>query len=394
MRVLALGSILSPRVDLEKTATLTSLLSTYDAEFPGFVDYFQRMLTEYFMVGPRTHPVVAARMEEGLRGMAPEVVRGALAQFAQAGIFETLTLHSDDQVQVIWGSPLLALCRSAIGGAPTSTDHLVASFPSPVSGITEHAERQMAFRGSDFANLKDDGSETFYWKESLQLAAPELYLWPFLRKHGKLHGLDLGCGWGRGALGMRDYSRLWMTGVDIGEDELELLRRQAEQAGLGQRVRALVADITQLPFACDSFDFALSYLVLDLLSEGALQLALAQILRCLKADSPFYVDMPTDYFCGSMQLQQKTPNEFIDLLHRQRAHGKVLQLAFHVRRVARQYTFAVLSDDAQSGARPSWLVKAAAARLQGQPLPAAPTRADLWQRIAKVRNRSRRPETC
>ena len=370
---------------------MTSLLSTYDAEFPGFVDYFQRMLTEYFMVGPRTHPVVASRMEECLRAMAPEVVREALGQFAAAGILRNVALCSDSQVQVIWGSPLMALCRAAIGGAPSPADNLVASFPPPVSDVARHAERQMAFRGSDFASLKDDGSETLYWKESLRLAAPELYLWPFLRKRDELHGLDLGCGWGRGTLGMRDYSRLRMTGVDIGEDELELLRRQAEQAGLGQRVRALAADITQLPFACDSFDFALSYLVLDLLSEGALQLALAEILRCLKVDSPFYVDMPTDYFCASMQLQQKTPNEFIDLLHGQRAHGKVFQLAFHDRRVARQYTFAVLSDDAldfpHSGARPSWLVKAAAARLQGQPVPPAPTRADLRQRIAKVRKR-------
>ena len=369
---------------------MNSLLSTYDAEFPGFVDYFQRMLTEYFMVGPRTHPVVAARMENCLRGLAPEVVREALAVFSRAGILENGELLSDSQVQAIWSSPLMALCRAAIGGAPGATDSLVASIPPPVSDITQHAARQMAFRGSGFASSKD-GVETLYWRESLQLAAPELYLWPFLRKGAELHGLDLGCGWGRGVLGMRDYSNLRMTGVDIGEDELELLRTQAGLAGLGERVQARAADITQLPFANDSFDFALSYLVLDLLSESALPAALAETLRCVKADSPFYVDMPTDYFCPSMQLQQRTPHEFIALLHGQRAHGKVLQLAFHDRRVARQYTFAILSSDAldfpENGARPSWLVKSAAARLQGRPQPLPPTRADLHQRIARIRKR-------
>ena len=350
---------------------MAELLAVYDAEFPGFLDYFQRLLTEYFAVGPLTHPLVAARMERCLGNLGPDLSRRHLSRLTEAGVFEPGPRRDDLQVRAIWTSPLMGLCRAAIGGAPGLEDDLVGSYPVPATGMAEHSLRQSAFRDTQLASV-EDGVEKLYWRESLQLAAPELYLWPFLPGSGELRGLDLGCGWGRGALGMRDYSRLRMTGVDIGEEDLELLRAQALRAGLSERVEAVRADVTALPFVEGCFDFALSYLVLDLLSREALTRALGEVLRCLKPNSAFYVDMPTDYFCGSMQLQKQTARGFIELMHDQRARGKLFQLAFYDLRVPRQYTFAVLEEDSldfppRGGLRPAWLKKGAAAILQGRP---------------------------
>lgn len=365
------------------------LLSSYDAEFPGFLDYFQRLLHGYFRVGPRTDPLVARRMEECLQALGPQVCRQALAEFARCGIFTEAALSNDAQVRAFWTSPLMSLYRAAIGYAPSRQDRLLESFPTPVGSVQELFARQMEFRDTPLTSVRD-GREMRYWSEVLRVAAPELYLWPFLPGGRELHGLDLGCGWGRGALGLRDYSRLRVTGVDLNEEEIELLRFQAARAGLSERVSARVADITSLPFADETFDFALSYVVLDLLSDQALEQALLELLRCMKPDSPFYVDIPTDRFCGAMMLQRQTRRGFIELLHGLEGHGKVFQLAFHDPRVPMQYTFAVLQRDAlglPAGARrSSHHIDLASARLKGvePPQPAG------WRQRLKTRKGSSR----
>lgn len=347
---------------------MSQLLAAYDAEFPGFVDYFQRLLHGYFRVGPRTDARVAERMEQSLQALGPATAREALAEFSQAGIFSQAPLSNDLQVKAFWTSPLMSLYRQAIGYAPRPDDDLLAAYPAPVTTVAELQTRQMAFRDTPLTTQRD-GRELQYWSEVLQVAAPELYLWPFLRP-GERHGLDLGCGWGRGALGLRDYQRVRVTGVDINEPELELMRVLAARAGLGEKVLAVTADVTELPLADESFDFALSYVVLDLLSDQALHSCLKELLRCLKPDSPFYVDIPTDRFCGAMMLQRQSRRGFIELMHGVKAHGKLFQLAFHEARVPMQYTFAVLEATAlelpENGRRPASLVARAAARLRGQ----------------------------
>lgn len=361
------------------------MLRAYDAEFPGFIDYFERLLQGYFHVGPRSHPLVAERMEVSLRELGPDVARKALAEFSQAGIFGEEELSNDAQVKAFWTSPLMRLYRAAIGYAPSADDDLPAAVPTPVSSVVELLERQAAFRDTPLTTVRA-GRELNYWSEVLQVAAPELYLWPFLRQ-GERHGLDLGCGWGRGALGLRNYEALRMTCVDINKEELELLGRLAVKAGLADKVQAQYADITELPFAANSFDFALTYVVLDLLSDQALKAALREVLRCLKPDSPFYVDIPTDRFCGSMMLQKQSRRGFIELLHGLEAHGKIFQLAFHDPRIPMQYTFAVLESDAlmlpDNGRRPASLISQAAARLKGEEAASSPD----WRERLKARRR-------
>ncbi len=360
------------------------LLWSYDAKFPGFVDYFDRLLRGYFHLSPRTHPEVASRMGEALDKLGPEAATRALRDFQAQGFFSGGPLSDDAQVKLFWTSPLMTVYRAAMAYAPHPIDDVLAAVPEPVASANELVGRQADYSSSD---LSGDASRG-YWNKVLLTAAPELYLWPFLAtRQGRLRGLDLGCGWGRATLGLRHFERLEMVGVDLNAEELELFEKLSERAGLAEQVTTMVADITALPLPDDHFDFAISYVVLDLLSDASLEKALRAVLRCLRPDSPFYVDIPTNRYCGEMMLQRQDRRGFIDLLHGLEFENKIFQLVFHEVAIPMQYTFGVFDRgdlDAPPGRRPASLTREASARLTGK----TPQKIDWRQQLRRRRERS------
>ena len=356
------------------------LLESYDSRFPGFLDYFDRLLHGYFHLSPRTHPEVAGRMEAALEKMGAEKAASALADFEAAGIFSGAPLSTDAQVRLFWTSPLMGVYRAAMAYAPQPEDDVTSAVPNALSSVAELVARQAEYSNSDMSGDPSQG----YWRRVLLTAAPELYLWPFLQsKKAALHGLDLGCGWGRATLGMRHFERLQMVGVDLNPEELELFDSLARRAGLQDQVSTLQGDITSLPFTDNRFDFAISYVVLDLLSDSSLEQALKEILRCLRPSSPFYVDIPTDRHCGEMMLQRQDRRGFIDLLHRLEYENKIFQLVYHEVAVPMQYTFGVFDREelgATAGRRSASLQGEAVARLTGRRLQRRDWRQQLRQR--------------
>lgn len=342
------------------------LLESYDRRFPGFLDYFDRLLRGYFHLSPRTHPEVAGRMEGALAKMGEEKAARALADFQAAGIFSGAPLSTDAQVKLFWTTPLMAVYRAAVAYAPGPEDDILAAMPPPLATVQELLARQAEYSTSDMSGDPSQG----YWRRVLLTAAPELYLWPFLQsKKAALRGLDLGCGWGRATLGLRHFERLQMVGIDLNAEELALFDSLARRAGLHDRVSTLQGDITSLPFTDNHFDFAISYVVLDLLSDSSLEQALKEILRCLRPNSPFYVDIPTDRYCGEMMLQRQDRRGFIDLLHRLEYENKIFQLVYHEVAVPMQYTFGVFDREelgATAGRRSASLRDEAASRLTGR----------------------------
>jgi len=66
--------------------------------------------------------------------------------------------------------------------------------------------------------------------------------------------LDVGCGTGRQTLVLAQGTQGHITAVDIHGPFLEELRRQADAAGLGERITALQASMSELDFPDESFD--------------------------------------------------------------------------------------------------------------------------------------------
>ena len=339
------------------------LLEDYDQAFPGFLDFYGEMLGYYFGASPVENSPVRARMEKAFQELGDEASRRALKEFQEAGIFDAEGLSGDRQVALFWTSPLMRVYRAAIGYAPDPRLDLRGHFPPPVSGATELLERRSKMAQRAQAGEMAGGSYQ-YWEASLLASAPELYLIPFLPKRSSLVGLDLGCGWGRASLALaQQLETARFRCLDLGREELDILEALAARAGCGDRLEAVEGDVCKMPFAPDEFDFAVSFVLLDLLSDVALEQCLKEVLRCLKAPAPFYVEVPTQGCCRQMMLQGFTDESFVERLHGVRDHGKRLQLAHHDPRYPGSFTFAVLKAQALKDEEPPHIRVSKAKRL-------------------------------
>lgn len=328
------------------------LLEDYDREYPGFLDFYGEMLGYYFGASPQENAAVAERMTRAFEALGDDLSRRSLAEFQEAGIFGSGGLSGDRQVALFWTSPLMSVYRRAIGYAPGPEIDLREHLPPQVSCLSELVQRRARMTERARAGELAGGSYQ-YWQASLQASAPELFLTPFLSSTEPL-GLDLGSGWGRASLTVAaQHPKARLKCLDLGREELSRLQELARGAGFGDRLEAVEGDVCQMPFADEMFDFAISFVLLDLLSDEALELCLRELLRCLKRSTPFYVEVPTQGCCRQMMLQGFSDESFVERLHGVRAHGKLLQLAQYDPRYPGSFTFAVLGEDAFSEAVPA-----------------------------------------
>lgn len=109
--------------------------------------------------------------------------------------------------------------------------------------------------------------------------------------------LDLGAGSGRATIGvLRDRPRAEVTAVDIfanhygiPDNSRERLLRNAQAAGVADRLRVQVGDMRQLPFTDERFDAALSVAAVDHLSQADVMKTFAEVRRVLKPGGEFLV---------------------------------------------------------------------------------------------------------
>ncbi len=312
-----------------------TLVQSYGQEFPGLEEFFGDVLETYFRADPRVHPEVAHRLEEFLDHLGEGVVRKALVEWSGLGLLAGGE-RSDRQVEAFWQSPLSKFLTATVGYAPGPGEDVMAALGPPLAAAAELEQRrrvaaEMVSRGA----LATGGQK--YWQVSLKLVAPELYLLPFLAAHQPpWHGIDLGCGWGRGAFPLLRSDQFHLTGVDLGREAFGLLEKSPARS-----LELVVSPCTSLPFEADVFDFGQALVLFDLLSDQALDQCLSEVLRCLKPLSPFYVEVPTTSFCMRIMQQQFSDRGLIDRFHSCRAHGKTFQLVRHETLVRGMFTFAV-----------------------------------------------------
>ena len=114
--------------------------------------------------------------------------------------------------------------------------------------------------------------------------------------------LDIGCNWGRWAIGaaMAGYSPV---GIDHNLDAIFAARRVSGQFNLA--VYYLVADARYLPFDSNIFDVVFSYSVLQHFSEEDLKLCLAESSRVMKSGGIGMFQMPNRFGLRNIFQQLK-----------------------------------------------------------------------------------------
>ncbi|MEU1677395.1 methyltransferase domain-containing protein [Streptomyces roseifaciens] len=99
------------------------------------------------------------------------------------------------------------------------------------------------------------------------------------------HLLDIGCGQGRPALRLAEASGGEVTGITVSAEQVAAGTEAAAGAGLADRVRFALADVSELPYADGEFDAA--WAMESLMYLGDRPAALREIARVLKPGGVF-----------------------------------------------------------------------------------------------------------
>jgi SAM-dependent methyltransferase len=316
------------------------MLAAYENKFPGFTDFYSRLLGYYFSACPVSHPEVAERMSVALGEMGAEADT-ALARFQKEGLFSGSPLSNRSQVELFWRSPLMAVFDAAIGYMPSSDIDLKRYLPKPVEGKLALVKRRQDVLERARAGEIARGDLT-YWQACLANCAPELFLLPFLPAVGALRGLDIGCGWGRGTLCLPELERMEITAMDIDVGQLQIMEKLAKNMGW-QGLKTITT--SEFAFPDSSFDFALSMAFLHLLEEEQLRTTLLEVQRCLRHYAPFHVEAPIGSSEGITVVSHFTVQSLIDIIHSVEVGGKRFQLIEFDPRIPDLFTFVVLNKD-------------------------------------------------
>jgi SAM-dependent methyltransferase len=101
--------------------------------------------------------------------------------------------------------------------------------------------------------------------------------------------LDVGCASGYYSVRYAEWGGR-VTGTDVAEPSLELARKRAASAGVGERCTFVPGDLRNLPFAEHSFDVVLATEVLEHVREQ--RQALAELTRVLRPGGTLIVSSP------------------------------------------------------------------------------------------------------
>lgn len=118
--------------------------------------------------------------------------------------------------------------------------------------------------------------------------------------------LDIGCGWGRIAIGLiKRFPTLKISGIDLSEEAIsrapEIIERETGVSDVDFRV----ANAEQLPFEDDAFDCVVSTRVFQYISDP--QKAMQEVVRVLKPNGRVTISVPNKlnpirYFSYHTQL--------------------------------------------------------------------------------------------
>ena len=143
-------------------------------------------------------------------------------------------------------------------------------------------------------------SKEWDWKNAeqdrwLKPSEDSYYLAEKWRAEGAETVLDLGCGLGRHAVYFAKQG-FQVAAVDLSKDGVELTRQKCKENGV--EVCCMVADMTDIPFAGDSFDRVFSYHVISHQDTSGVQHVVDEITRVLKPNGKVFLTMCSKAHCA------------------------------------------------------------------------------------------------
>lgn len=312
---------------MEASASSLANLEALEQAHPGLRRYI-RTIADFLAV---PFPPLWERFAAGVARLPRDEIEAACRQWEAVGILPEVRIADDAQVAAVWSSPLFQVfLHDALQFFPPADVDITAYVPPPCAGIADLQKRPLP-------PLLDG-----YWKLTLQLNLPELYLDPFLDPAASLLGCDLACGWGRASLTLRRYENRRIFCCDYTPVNLQRLDSLARRAGLRPHLALARADITTLPFAAGTFDFFLAFDIFEHLTNAALARLLPEILRCAKIGAVLYTETPLRAYCPAVtHIQDFTFQSLVSLFKGASAGGKRFRLKHYDPRISNHFTFEV-----------------------------------------------------
>ncbi len=297
---------------------------------PGFIallaaiaDYFRCPYGEF-----------ASKVAAVIEKIGIEQISVSCRELETCGVLPDLKIIGDRQTAALWRWPLFSgILYDIVGFAPPATVNVCDWLPPPIHSESDRHDRETKFQAA-----------TAYWQRALYLTFPEIYLGPFLPSPGKekLLGCDLGCGWGRASLSLRDYTNKHLICCDYGADDLRRLIRFAERAEIAEYISVHRGNVTRLPYAAGAIDFFLVFDVFEHLSDASLRACMSEILRCARDGAIMYAEIPLHDFCPAVtHIQDFSLERVVNLFESHEAHRRSFRMVHHLEILPGHFTFRI-----------------------------------------------------
>ncbi len=143
-------------------------------------------------------------------------------------------------------------------------------------------EKSVKSKGWDWSKVKED-----YWTKPSDEFLPVALRW---KEMGKKTVLDLGCGIGRHALFLAGLG-FDVTAADISREGIAQLEKEAKRKKLDGKIKTVVCDMLEMPFADNSFDCAVGFHSIFHTDYKGLKKVVAKITYILKKQGRLYLTL-------------------------------------------------------------------------------------------------------
>ncbi|MHB8104730.1 MAG: class I SAM-dependent methyltransferase [Dehalococcoidales bacterium] len=143
-------------------------------------------------------------------------------------------------------------------------------------------EKSVKSKGWDWSQVSEE-----YWSKVSDEFLPVALRWKEL---GKKTALDVGCGRGRHSLFLAELG-FDVTAQDISPEGIEQLEKEAKQRQLDGKIKTVVCDMLELPFANNSFDCVVGFHSIFHTDFAGLKTVISKITDILKKSGRLYITL-------------------------------------------------------------------------------------------------------